>query len=147
MLATHSDISLSLLGAGATDEERAVLGAIPYNNNDIYLHTDETLMPVSRPHITSANTQVFNPVGWECKHTGRPEASGQCALIACLPASLPALLSLQAGCRLLLHTQLLAPAHLLLPVPVTCLFAPGAQGRVGQLELPGRQLHLNRCQQ
>lgn len=48
MLATHSDISLSLLGAGATEEEQAVLGAIPYNNNDIYLHTDEALMPVSR---------------------------------------------------------------------------------------------------
>jgi predicted NAD/FAD-binding protein len=47
VLATHSDVSLSLLGAGATEEERAVLAAIPYNNNDIYLHTDEALMPVS----------------------------------------------------------------------------------------------------
>jgi hypothetical protein len=47
VLATHSDISLSLLGAGATEEERTVLKAIPYNNNDIYLHTDEALMPVS----------------------------------------------------------------------------------------------------
>jgi predicted NAD/FAD-binding protein len=47
VLATHSDISLSLLGAGATPEEQAVLVAIPYNNNDIYLHTDQALMPVS----------------------------------------------------------------------------------------------------
>ena len=47
VLATHSDISLALLGAGATADERRVLSAIPYNNNDIYLHTDEALMPVS----------------------------------------------------------------------------------------------------
>ena len=31
VLATHSDTALRLLGAGATDEERDVLGAIPYN--------------------------------------------------------------------------------------------------------------------
>jgi predicted NAD/FAD-binding protein len=46
VLATHSDVSLSLLGAGATPEEAALLAAIPYNANDIYLHTDEALMPV-----------------------------------------------------------------------------------------------------
>jgi predicted NAD/FAD-binding protein len=51
VLATHSDISLSLLGAGATAEESSVLSAIPYNNNDIYLHTDEALMPVSASQV------------------------------------------------------------------------------------------------
>jgi predicted NAD/FAD-binding protein len=46
VLATHSDVSLALLGAGATPDERDVLSAIPYNSNDVYLHTDEALMPV-----------------------------------------------------------------------------------------------------
>lgn len=89
VLATHSNTALQLLGAGATEAEREVLGAIPYNrcalngaegfqlprlsclaartgapgcgarppqrcaphnrpalrSNDVYLHTDEALMP------------------------------------------------------------------------------------------------------
>lgn len=60
VLATHSDISLSLLGAGATEEERAVLKAIPYNNNDIYLHTDEALMPVS--HLRLDQNDRFHAI-------------------------------------------------------------------------------------
>lgn len=70
VLATHSDISLSLLGAGATAEERAVLSAIPYNNNDIYLHTDEALMPVSECSLP------FNaaPCCWQPARPSRPTA-------------------------------------------------------------------------
>ncbi len=61
MLATHSDISLSLLGAGATAEEHAVLSAIPYNNNDIYLHTDEALMPVGASTLFFMHGQCCLP--------------------------------------------------------------------------------------
>jgi predicted NAD/FAD-binding protein len=46
VLATHTDISLKLLGDTATAEETAVLGAIPYSNNDIYLHTGGGLSDV-----------------------------------------------------------------------------------------------------
>lgn len=42
VLATHSDVSLKLLGADATVAERQVLGAIPYNQNEVYLHTGRT---------------------------------------------------------------------------------------------------------
>ena len=45
VLATHSDISLRLLGENGTAEERAALQDIQYQANDIYLHTDESLMP------------------------------------------------------------------------------------------------------
>lgn len=55
VLATHSDISLQILGQGATKEERAVLSAIPYNNNDVYLHTDVQLMPVDKKAWASWN--------------------------------------------------------------------------------------------
>eukprot|EP00879_Flechtneria_rotunda_P028753 GHRR01030971.1.p1 GENE.GHRR01030971.1~~GHRR01030971.1.p1 ORF type:complete len:508 (+),score=175.15 GHRR01030971.1:123-1646(+) len=55
VLATHSDISLQLLGSDATEDEEAVLGAIPYNNNDVYLHTDEKLMPVDKNAWASWN--------------------------------------------------------------------------------------------
>lgn len=39
VLATHSDIALKILGKDADPQERKVLEAIPYNDNDIYLHT------------------------------------------------------------------------------------------------------------
>ncbi len=43
--ACHSDEALSILGAEATDNEREVLGAIPYQDNMVFLHTDASLMP------------------------------------------------------------------------------------------------------
>jgi predicted NAD/FAD-binding protein len=41
VFATHTDTTLQLLGEGADPAERAVLGGVPYNDNDIYLHTGE----------------------------------------------------------------------------------------------------------
>lgn len=45
VLGTHSDTSLALLGAAAPPRTAAVLRAIPYSKNDVYLHTDVALMP------------------------------------------------------------------------------------------------------
>ncbi len=44
VLASHSDQSLALL-ADASAEEREVLGAIPYRDNSVLLHTDRNLLP------------------------------------------------------------------------------------------------------
>jgi predicted NAD/FAD-binding protein len=46
ILGTHSDQALSLL-ADASEEERAVLGAIAYQANDVVLHTDASVLPRS----------------------------------------------------------------------------------------------------
>lgn len=43
--ACHSDEALTMLGKDATQAEREVLGAIPYQENTIYLHHDRSLMP------------------------------------------------------------------------------------------------------
>lgn len=45
ILATHSDQALAILGNAATADERAVLGAIGYGENAVYLHCDAALMP------------------------------------------------------------------------------------------------------
>ncbi len=45
VLAGHSDQSLALLGSSATAGERAVLGAIRYQQNRAVLHTDASLLP------------------------------------------------------------------------------------------------------
>ncbi|PRW60674.1 cyclopropane-fatty-acyl-phospholipid synthase [Chlorella sorokiniana] len=55
LLATHSDISLRMLGAQGPKALRDVLEAIPYNDNDIFLHTDESLMPVCKKTWASWN--------------------------------------------------------------------------------------------
>lgn len=47
ILATHSDQALALL-TDATPQEREVLGAIAYQENDIVLHTDDSLLPRNR---------------------------------------------------------------------------------------------------
>lgn len=47
VVATHSDQALRLL-VDATAAERALLGAIPYQANDVVLHTDTRLLPRRR---------------------------------------------------------------------------------------------------
>lgn len=43
--ACHSDEALRILGSAATAAERAILGALPYQDNTVVLHTDQRLMP------------------------------------------------------------------------------------------------------
>jgi len=54
VLACHSDQSLALL-LDASDDERSVLGAVPYQPNRAYLHTDLALMPRRRRAWASWN--------------------------------------------------------------------------------------------
>lgn len=46
--ACHSDEALRILGDQATDDEREILSAIPYQDNTVYLHTDARMMPRQR---------------------------------------------------------------------------------------------------
>jgi predicted NAD/FAD-binding protein len=57
ILATHSDDALALLD-DASDTERDVLGAMPYQSNDVVLHTDETLLPRRRSAWAAWNAFV-----------------------------------------------------------------------------------------
>lgn len=54
ILGTHTDQSLMMLG-DASDQERAVLGAIRYAPNTAYLHRDPRLMPIRRTAWASWN--------------------------------------------------------------------------------------------
>jgi predicted NAD/FAD-binding protein len=47
VIAAHSDQALAMLG-DASDHEREVLGAIPYQRNEAVLHTDSSLLPRRR---------------------------------------------------------------------------------------------------
>lgn len=56
VFACHSDQALSLLD-DAKPLEREILGAIPYQNNDVVLHTDTRLLPKNRRAWSSWNYQ------------------------------------------------------------------------------------------
>ena len=54
VFACHSDQALALLG-DATAAEREALGAIPYQSNEVVLHTDDSLLPRRRSAWSSWN--------------------------------------------------------------------------------------------
>jgi predicted NAD/FAD-binding protein len=63
VIATHSDRALALL-ADPSSAEHAVLGAIPYQQNEAVLHTDASLMPRRRAAWSSWNFHLSEePVG------------------------------------------------------------------------------------
>ncbi|GAB3319703.1 NAD(P)/FAD-dependent oxidoreductase [Haliea atlantica] len=57
VVATHSDQALSLL-ADPSREEKQVLGALPYQANDVILHTDTRLLPRKRSTWSSWNYRL-----------------------------------------------------------------------------------------
>ncbi|MFK7829666.1 MAG: NAD(P)/FAD-dependent oxidoreductase [Congregibacter sp.] len=57
VLATHSDQALSLLAA-PSDREREVLGDLPYQSNEVVLHTDIRLLPNNRKTWSSWNYRL-----------------------------------------------------------------------------------------
>lgn len=57
VIASHSDQALGMLN-DATQLEREVLGAIPYRDNDVVLHTDDRLLPRNRKTWSSWNYRL-----------------------------------------------------------------------------------------
>lgn len=57
VLATHSDQALALL-QDASETEKAVLGAIPYSDNSVVLHHDQTLLPKNKTTWSSWNYRL-----------------------------------------------------------------------------------------
>ena len=57
IFACHSDQALALL-SDPSDAEREVLGAIPYQENDVVLHTDDSLLPDRRRAIAAWNYRL-----------------------------------------------------------------------------------------
>ncbi|WP_421197495.1 NAD(P)/FAD-dependent oxidoreductase [Aeromonas enteropelogenes] len=62
ILACHSDQTLALL-ADASERERTILGAMLYQANDVWLHTDATCLPVRRKAWASWNYQLGDDDG------------------------------------------------------------------------------------
>jgi predicted NAD/FAD-binding protein len=65
VLACHSDQSLSMLG-DASERERDVLGAIPYQVNETVLHTDASVLPLNRRAWAAWNAFIPRAPGEVC---------------------------------------------------------------------------------
>ena len=124
VFACHSDQALALLETPSADE-RAVLGAIAYANNDVVLHTDTRLLPRRRRAWASWNYRL-----------GGPEQA---------PAALTYDMNLLQGieaqetfCVSLNQTPLINPAQILARFdyahPQYSIAALAAQARQGELQ-------------
>jgi predicted NAD/FAD-binding protein len=58
IFATHSDQALNIL-AHPTQDERTILGAVPYQANDTILHTDHMVLPLNRRAWSSWNYAII----------------------------------------------------------------------------------------
>jgi len=65
IFACHSDQALALL-QNPTDQEIAVLGAIPYQENHIVLHSDSRVMPAHKAAWASWNARIPNQGSTRC---------------------------------------------------------------------------------
>jgi predicted NAD/FAD-binding protein len=65
VLACHSNQALALLG-DASETETSILGAIPYQNNDVVLHTDARLLPSRKKLWAAWNAYVPAQPGAAC---------------------------------------------------------------------------------
>jgi predicted NAD/FAD-binding protein len=59
IFACHADQALAIL-ADASHDEREILGALPFQKNDVVLHTDASVLPKSRRAWASWNYHVRN---------------------------------------------------------------------------------------
>jgi predicted NAD/FAD-binding protein len=68
VIATHSDQALALL-ADPGERERELLGAIPYQQNEVVLHTDRSLLPRRRRAWASWNFHLGDGAPGRCTVT------------------------------------------------------------------------------
>ena len=57
VIAAHSDQALAML-ADPSDAERGILGALPYQSNEVVLHTDQRMLPANRKTWSSWNYRL-----------------------------------------------------------------------------------------
>lgn len=99
IIATHSDQALALL-ADAEASEREILGALPYQDNDVLLHTDTRVLPRRRRAWASWNYRITDD------HASRPVLTYNMNLLQSLDAPV-------TFCVTLNHDRDIDPAQVL----------------------------------
>lgn len=123
VIATHSDQALRLL-ADPTEAEREVLGAIPYQRNEVVLHTDTSLLPRRKLAWAAWNYHLL-------PDRARPAAVTYCMnLLQAIPPQSP-------FCVTLNYSERIAPAKVIdtfhYAHPVYTAASVAAQARVDEI--------------
>jgi uncharacterized protein len=127
VLATHADQALALL-ADPTAAEREVLGAFPYSRNETWLHTDASLLPVSRGAAASWN--YLKP---DCGGADRVLVSYDMTRLMRLGTPRPYVVTLGATDRVAAHTVV---ARMVYEHPVYTPESVAAQRRLPEIAGP-----------
>lgn len=128
VIATHSDQALRLL-TDPSANEREILGAIPYQRNEVVLHTDTTLLPRRKLAWAAWNYHLL-------RDQDRPAAVTYCMnLLQGIPPQSP-------FCVTLNHTERIDPSRVIdtfhYDHPVYTAGSVAAQARVEEISGPNR---------
>ena len=127
--ACHSDQALRILGAEATSNEQEILGAIPYHDNTVFLHTDASLMPRRRLAWAAWNYHV------SAQATGNVQVTYNMNILQGIRSAEPLLVTLN-------YTHAIDPAKVIKQLhyrhPLFTL--KGAQAQLRHSEISGHNL-------
>ena len=122
--ACHSDQALSMLGSNASAQEREILGAIPYQENIIYLHHDHSLLPKRKLAWAAWNYHVTSLA------SGKVQVTYNMNILQNLKSPEPILVTLN-------HTDLINPAKVIKRLkythPVYTIAGAAAQTRHAEI--------------
>lgn len=125
--ACHSDEALKILGDEATAEEKQILGAIPYQDNTVYLHTDASLMPKRKLAWAAWNYHVTD------KPCGKVQVTYNMNILQGIQSAEPLLVTLN-------YTDAIDPAKVIKKLhyrhPLYTLEGANAQTRHGEISGP-----------
>lgn len=122
--ACHSDQALAILGKDASNAEREVLGAIPYQENSIYLHYDRSLLPKRKLAWAAWNYHVTSQA------TNKVQVTYNMNILQNIQSPEPILVTLN-------HTDFINPAKVIKRLkymhPLYTLAGAAAQQRHGEI--------------
>jgi uncharacterized protein len=122
--ACHSDQALTMLEGNASAHEREILGAIPYQENSIYLHHDASLMPKRKLAWAAWNYHVT------ATQSNKVQVTYNMNILQNLSSPEPILVTLN-------HTDLINPAKVIKRLkythPVYTIAGAAAQARHAEI--------------
>ncbi|MGP1718151.1 MAG: NAD(P)/FAD-dependent oxidoreductase [Methylophilus sp.] len=92
--ACHSDQALRILATEATAAEQEILGAIPYQDNTVFLHTDATLMPKRRLAWAAWNYHVTAQAANNSQAPGKVQVTYNMNILQGIRSAQPLLVTL-----------------------------------------------------
>ena len=128
--ACHSDEAMQMLGANITSQEREILGAIPYQENTVYLHHDISLLPKRKLAWAAWNYHVTDQQLDKLQASNKVLVTYNMNILQNIQSPQPILVTLN-------HTNLINPAKVIKRLkythPVFTIAGTAAQARHAEI--------------